>query len=106
MVSMAKIGKLGRQIGLEFRPEKVLLFGSHARRKPRADSDVDLLVIMPTEGKSIHQAVEIRLSLDHDIPIDVLVRTPEELGKRLAMGDSFLREILEKGVILYERDRR
>jgi hypothetical protein len=45
------------------------------------------------------------LSLDHAIPIDVLVRTPEEIAKRLSMGDTFIREILEKGVVLYERNR-
>jgi len=56
MVSISKIRELGRRIGREFQPEKVLLFGSHARGEPHPDSDVDLLVIMPSEGKYVYQA--------------------------------------------------
>jgi len=105
MVSMTKIQELGQRIGRDFHPEKVMLFGSHARGEAGEDSDVDLLVVVGCEGKSVQKAVEIRLSLDHAIPIDVLVRTPEEIAKRLSIGDTFIREILEKGVVLYERNR-
>jgi predicted nucleotidyltransferase len=106
MVSMQKVRALGRQIGREFEPEKVLLFGSHARGEAGPDSDVDLLVIITCERRTIYKAGQIRLSLDHSIPIDVLVRTPEQIAKRLEMGDFFIRDILEEGVVLYERDRR
>ena len=103
---MSKIRELGRRIGREFQPEKVLLFGSHARGEAGPDSDVDLLVVLPCEGKPVYKAAQIRLSLDHSIPIDVLVRTPEEIAKRLEMGDFFIRDILEEGVVLYESNRR
>ena len=106
MVSMRKIRELGRRIGREFQPDKVLLFGSHARGEAGPDSDVDLLVVLSCEGKPVYKAAQIRLSLDHSIPIDVLVRTPEEIARRLEMGDFFIRDILEKGVVLYECDRR
>ena len=51
MVSFADIENLAAQIAREFRPEKIILFGSHARGAPSPDSDVDLLVIMPFDGK-------------------------------------------------------
>ena len=35
-------------------------------------------------------------------PIDIMVRKPEELKQRLELGDFFLREIMEKGKVLYE----
>jgi predicted nucleotidyltransferase len=106
MVSMEQIREMGQRIGREFHPDRVLLFGSYARGDQGADSDVDLLVIMPTEGKSIQKAAEIRLSLDHSISIDLLVRTPDELHRRLEMGDFFMRDIVEKGVVLYESHHR
>ncbi|MCL5270893.1 MAG: nucleotidyltransferase domain-containing protein [bacterium] len=106
MVTIQKIRELGLQIGREFQPDKVLLFGSHARGDAGPDSDIDFFVIIPCRDKSVHKAVEIRLSLDHSIPIDVLVRTPEEVDKRLAMGDTFIQGILDQGIVLYERNRR
>jgi predicted nucleotidyltransferase len=106
MVSKQTIHSMGRQIGREFQPERVLLFGSHAWGVPGPESDVDLLVIVPCKGATAQKAAEIRLSLDHSIPIDVLVRTPEDIKKRLTIGDDFIREIIEKGTVIYERDRR
>jgi len=34
--------------------------------------------------------------------LDLLVRTPQQISRRLAMGDSFIREILERGKVVYE----
>ncbi len=46
----SEIKNLCRQIVENFNPQKIILFGSHAYGKPNADSDVDLLVVMPFEG--------------------------------------------------------
>jgi predicted nucleotidyltransferase len=102
MVAMDRIEQLGCDIGREFRPQRVLLFGSYARGTATADSDVDLLVILPFEGKSVEKSVEIRLKLRPSFPLDLLVRTPEKVRERLAMGDDFMREVLEQGKALYE----
>lgn len=80
-----------RPIG-EFRPDKFILFGSYAYGAPNADSDVDLLVVMPARDH-ISQAVKIRLALPAPpFALDLLVRSPEKLQRRLAEGDSFLSE--------------
>ena len=97
----AAIRKYVRKMVERFHPDRVILFGSHAYGKPHADSDVDLLVVMPTRSM-IDMAVRIRLALDVPFPMDLLVRTPEFLAKRLALGDWFVREILERGVVLYD----
>lgn len=102
MVTMTKIRKLGQRIGREFQPEKVLLFGSYANGKPHADSDVDLLVIMPTEGKFVYQAARIRAALRTDFPVDIIVRTPERARELLNHHDVFMTEIMEQGKVLYE----
>ena len=101
---MRQIEKFGRDIGREFHPERVILFGSFAYGTPTEDSDVDVLVIMPHEGESVHKAVEIRLKVSPPFPVDILVRTPEKVRERLNMGDDFMLEILEEGKVLYEAD--
>jgi predicted nucleotidyltransferase len=106
MVSMKEIRAVARQIGREFHPRRVILFGSYARGTPTADSDVDLLVIMPFRGHPAYKAVEILLAVDPGFPSDILVRTPQMVRKRLAMGDCFMQDIVEKGKVLYAVDHR
>jgi len=102
MVSIAQIKAVAERIGRDFRPRKVILFGSYACGKPTEDSDVDLLVIMPLRGDPVYKSVEIALKARPGFPMDLLVRTPAEVRQRLAWNDFFLREIVEKGRVLYE----
>jgi predicted nucleotidyltransferase len=97
-----EIKDLSSQIVREFQPLKIILFGSHANGKPEWDSDVDLLVVMPFRGKPNRQAVKIRSRIDTTVALDLLVRTPQQISERLAMGDTFIRDILERGRVVYE----
>jgi len=106
MVAMSKIEEFGRQIGREFGAERVVLFGSYACGRVTEDSDVDLLVICPFEGKSVDLSVKIRMKLRPPFPVDIIVRTPDKVRRRLKMGDGFMREIIEEGKVLYEADNR
>jgi len=67
---------------------------------------VDLLIVLPFEGKSVNQSVRIRMKLRPAFPVDLIVRTPQHVRERLGIGDDFIREILEEGKVLYEADRR
>jgi len=89
------------QIARLFKPERIALFGSHAYGRSAADSDVDLLVVMPFEGKGFRKVSENRTRIDADFPPDLVVRTPNEVSRRLAGGASFLREVTGKGALLY-----
>jgi predicted nucleotidyltransferase len=102
MTTQKQIREFGRRLGREFNPQKVILFGSHAHGQPRPDSDVDLLVVMPLEGDPVDKSVEVRLKLRPRFPLDLLIRTPAKIKERLAMGDDFIRDILDKGTVLYE----
>jgi len=102
MVAMNQIEEFGRRIGEEFAAEKVILFGSYARGNASPDSDVDLLVIGPFPGRSVDKSVEIQMKLRPAFPVDLLVRTPEKIRERIAMGDTFMQEVLRQGRILYE----
>jgi uncharacterized protein len=106
MITMRQIEDVSGRIAAEFEPERILLFGSYAWGAPSPDSDVDLLVILPFEGKAVAKSVEMRLKIKPPFPVDLLVRTPEKIRERLALGDPFIRSILEKGKVLYEADYR
>ena len=104
MVAFNSIEELSQRIAGEFHPERIILFGSYARGTASGDSDVDLLVIMDHDRESVDKEVEIRLRTRPPFPVDILVRSPKVLKKRLKMGDSFLRHILDEGLVLYEAD--
>ena len=102
LIPRAVIRDYARQIAEQFHPEKIILFGSYAYGKPHKDSDVDILVVMPAYDE-INQAVRIRRKTDHPFPLDLIVRTPDDLQWRLEEGDWLLREIVSKGTVLYEK---
>lgn len=92
-----------RQIATKFHPEKIILFGSHADGKAGQDSDVDLLVVMHFEGSARNQAVRILQAIDYHLPLDLIVRSSRQLSERIQAGDFFLKDILEKGKVVYDR---
>ena len=100
---MHLIRRFARQVATRFQPDKIILFGSHAYGTPHADSDVDILVVMPARNQ-LDQAVKIELACDPPFPLDIIVRTPHNMHWRLAEGESFLREIMTKGKVLYEKN--
>lgn len=102
---MRLIRRFARQVAERFGPDKVILFGSHAYGTPHADSDVDILVVMPARNE-LDQALRISLAVDYHFPLDLLVRTPKNLAWRLAEGDSFLSEVIGRGKVLYEKNDR
>jgi len=102
MATQKEIRQLARDIARRFRPQRIVLFGSHAYGKPTPDSDVDLLIITSCKEDPLDKAAEIRMSIRPAFPVDLLVRTPDKVRERLQMGDGFMQEILEKGRMLYE----
>lgn len=88
----------------KYKPEKIILFGSHAWGKPTKDSDIDLLIVKKTK-ENIYRRIPTALSYLNDInniAFDVLVMTPKEVENRLKLGDFFIRDIIKKGKFLYE----
>src|ERR1051326_901283 len=98
---MRVIRRFAREVAKKFKPERIILFGSHAYGKPNRDSDVDILVVMPCRNE-ISQAVRIRAKVPRQFPMDLIVRTPKNLEWRLREGDWFLREIVTRGKVLYD----
>jgi predicted nucleotidyltransferase len=87
-----------------YAPQKVILFGSYAYGDPTPDSDIDLLIIKETPERFIDRWVTVRRILSDPkrmVPLETLVLTPQEVSRRLAIGDQFLAEIMERGEVLY-----
>ena len=102
-VSTRDIRAVVKQIATLFNPEKVILFGSYAYGKPKPESDVDLLVVMNTPLRPSEQAAQIVRAIDYHFGMDLIVRRPQQIAERIALGDSFLREITEKSKVVYAR---
>jgi predicted nucleotidyltransferase len=102
MVAMDTITDFGRRMGRYLHADKVILFGSYAEGHPTEDSDVDFLVIADFQGRPADTSVDLRMQLDPPFGMDLLVRTPEMIQKRLSMQDPFIDRILREGKVLYE----
>lgn len=98
------IREMVKRIVAQFRPERIILFGSHARATAGPDSDVDLLIVMPVSGSKREKAIEIGIAL-HDIPIakDVIVVTPENFEWRKEIVGTIERPAAREGKLLYAR---
>ena len=102
MITTAQIRELSRRIAAQFNPDRIILFGSRARGRAHADSDVDLLVVMRCNGSGARKAVEILNRVEPEFAVDLIVRTPQEIRRRLAQQDRFLADIVRRGKVLYE----
>jgi predicted nucleotidyltransferase len=106
MVAMRDIRAFARRIAAEFKPRRIILFGSRAYGKPSRDSDVDLMVVMPYKGSALRKAGEIRSRVDAPFPLDLLVRSSSEIRQRYRLEDWFIREVVDRGRIVYEAAHR
>ena len=87
-------------------PEKIVLSGSYADGTPTSDSDVDLLVVMETTASPVERYLAVsRLLRPRPFPVDILVKRPDEIQSALGTGDFFIREVLSRGQVLYEREQ-
>ena len=99
-----EIRKMIRRIVRRFHPERIILFGSHARGEAGPDSDVDLLVVMSITGSKRKKQLEIGVAV-HDlrVPTDIIVTTPEEFAWRKEIPGTIERPAALEGTVLYER---
>ena len=105
-ITQEKIKQVVTKIAKDYNPEKIILFGSHAWGIPNPDSDVDLFMVKRTSDSTIERHKTVgRLLFGSGFPIDVLIYTPNQVKRRLAIHDSFVQDILAKGITLYEKQK-
>jgi len=102
MVDEKSIQDLRDRIAAEFQPQRIILFGSHANGTAGADSDLNILVILRNGSSGSKKAAEILRRLNPRIPVDLVVRTADEVKSRLQANDFFLAEVLNQGRGLFE----
>jgi predicted nucleotidyltransferase len=102
-IPLRVIRRFARHVAERFDPDKIILFGSYAYGMPHADSDVDILVIMPARNE-LDEAFKIRCEVPTQFPMDLLVLKPQNVKWRLEERESFLTEVMTKGKILYEKE--
>ena len=96
------IRRMVHRIRTRFHPERIILFGSHARGDAGPDSDVDLLVVMPVKGDRLKKQLEVRMAL-HDIHVakDIIVTTPEDFEWRKDAIGTIERPASREGKVMY-----
>ena len=104
-IPLAAIRRFAQRLGERFHPDRIILFGSYAYGQPHAGSDVDLLVVMPAASE-VNQSIRMTLAFEPPFPLDLIVRTPAKLERRLAEGSSFLEQIVTRGKVVYEKRNR
>ncbi|MFH1387703.1 MAG: nucleotidyltransferase domain-containing protein [Patescibacteria group bacterium] len=101
-----EISRIKKAIVENYKPEKIILFGSSVRGKITEDSDLDFVIIKKSRNSKIERTKKIYSilnKLEDRFPCDVLVYTPKEFENRLNLGDFFIKDIVKEGKILYEK---
>ena len=84
-------------------PTKVILFGSYARGEATADSDLDLMVILPGRPNKIAEMIRLRQAVGSvGIGVDVLVFSEEEAKRRGQVPGTVVYWANKEGRVLYE----
>lgn len=87
----------------KYKPEKVILFGSHARGSTDSYSDIDLIIIKRTKKPFLDRIKDVLKIIKPNFAIDVLVYTPEEFRKMTSEGNPFLEYVIKDGRVIYEK---
>lgn len=85
-------------------PEKIILFGSYAKKTQKPESDIDVLIVKNTKKKPAQRITEVLALVWGRVPhIEPQVITPEEFHQAIVQPHSFIREVVKDGVVLYEK---
>lgn len=104
MTQTALLDHVTKTIVDRFHPNRILVFGSHARGEAGPDSDLDLFIEMETARRPPERAIEVSEVFGlRPWPMDIVVYTPEEVRRLRAVKGSFLSMIEKEGKVLYER---
>lgn len=99
MAKKTIVTEIVNKIKAQFKPQKIILFGSYAWGKPTEDSDIDLFLIMESNLRRDKRALQVQKAFSQrTFPLDIIVYTPEEVKQSLERGNPFIKEILNKGV--------
>jgi predicted nucleotidyltransferase len=97
--------RIVEQLIREYRPEKIILFGSLAKGEFNEGTDIDLFIIkkdVPSLG--VDRIRQLDSLIKYRLATDFIVYRPEEVEERLRLGDPFIKSILTEGRVLYHAE--
>lgn len=98
-----QINNIVVKIASKFRPDKIILFGSQARKNPKDNSDIDIMVVKRSSLRRDKRALEIdRAFANRQFPMDIVVYTPEEVRQYQNIEGSFIGDVLKHGKVVYK----
>jgi predicted nucleotidyltransferase len=101
-----QLPEITRRIIRTSNPDKIILFGSYARGNCSADSDLDLLIIVPNIEHTRQESIRVRRALRGLlVPVDIVIATPEQISRLGNVAGLVYRSALSEGKVLYERTR-
>jgi len=89
----------------KYKPEKIILFGSLASGKIHEWSDVDLFIIKETITRRVYRRAEALKGIKRNVPLDIIILTPDEVKFLCDENSLFIKDILEKGNVVYEKEK-
>jgi len=97
------LDEITKRLAESIHPERIYLFGSHAAGGGDADSDVDLLAVVPDTDRSTREiAIEGRSSLrDFFISFDLIVCTKSQFDRYVDVKNTIMNEVLCDGRLVY-----
>lgn len=100
-----KIQEVANKIAREFKPEKIILFGSYAWGNPGPDSDVDLFIVKETDNTR-ETAIRISGAINpRPFPMDILVYTKKQVKEKIQNDRNlFIEDIINNGKIIYDHN--
>jgi len=103
MVTQEQIDEVKRRIAENFKPQKIILFGSYANGTPTEDSDLDLLIIKDSDLPTRIQNRKVRKILTGlKIPVDVMVKTAKEFETYKDIIGTIIYPANKFGKVIYE----
>jgi predicted nucleotidyltransferase len=104
VIARREIERVATQIGIAADAESVILFGSHAKGTAHKDSDVDLLIIAPSQLPRFKRSRMLyKLFRPYPFAMDLIVYTPQEIEKGKQSPVSFVSRVLREGEVVYAR---
>lgn len=100
-----EINRITNKIVEDYKPEKIILFGSAARGKFHEGSDLDFCIVKNSYKRRDNRSIDvfrILSELNRELPIDIIVYTPKEFDQQRNCKNSFVEDIVEEGKMLYE----
>lgn len=102
-VSKKLINEIKETIVKKCKPKMIVLFGSYSTGNVTNNSDIDIFIVMNSRARRDKRIEKVdKLFSDRDYALDIIIYTPKELESALKVKNSFAKEILDTGKVIYK----